>query len=146
MMRLISSLFGVVWILIWVVIISAIIKSIKAQGQVKKVTKEVFRVADQAIRNTNVHTGDPHNAYTQPRRPEPQTADDFSDVGGKGKDSDTFDSDLNPKTTPQRVYRTKTTVNGKRVRSDRVYGVGSSERPSHGTLSKESRDDEKEWF
>ncbi len=142
--RFFGVIFAIIWVTIWVVVVVNIIKTIKKQNQVREMTKDVFKVANDALRS--VHTGNPHNPYKQPRKPEPANADNFSDIPERKKDSDSFNSDLNPKTAPQRVYRTKATVNGKRMRTDKVYAVNASERPAHGKLSKESRDDEKEWF
>ena len=137
-----SALFGIIWVMIWVIVVASIIKSFKATKNVRNTTNQVFREVNEALKNGSVHTGSP--GYTQGPKREAPSADDFSDI--KEKDSDSFDSDLNPRTTAQRVYRTKTNVNGRRVRGDRSYSVNPSERPAHGKLSRESRDDEKEWF
>ena len=149
MARMFSSLFGVVfgiiWVGIWVLVISTIIKSFKNTKNVRNTANQVLKEVNDAFKNGSVHTGNPHNPiYTEGAKKNQSSADDFSDI--KEKDSDTFDSDLNPKTTAQRVYRTKTNVNGRKVRGDRSYSVNPSERPSHGKLSRESRDDETEWF
>ena len=132
-------------VIVWAIIIKSIIKAAKQEKNIRNVTNEVFRTANEALKNMNVHTGDPKNPFVQPKRTDTYTSDNYSEQ--RQKDSDTFGSDLNPRTTPVRVYKNKkTVVNGKKVRSDKVYGVMSTERPLHGKLSKESRDDEKEWF
>ncbi|MBO4819031.1 MAG: hypothetical protein J5528_02725 [Firmicutes bacterium] len=137
-----GALFGLIWIMIWVIVIATIIKSFKATKNVRNTTNQVLKEVNDALKNGSIHTGNPR--YTAGPKATQSSADDYSDV--KEKDSETFNSDLNPKTTAQRVYRTKTTVNGRRVRGDRNYAVNPSERPAHGKLSRESRDDEKEWF
>ncbi len=145
-MRVFGVIFAFFWVMIWVVAISAIIKSIKTHSKITNATKDVFRVADQTLRRVNVHTGDPRNPYTEVHRSEPTSADAFSDIAKKQRDSDTFSSDLNPKADTQRVYRKPTTVNGRKARGGRIYSVNNEDRPAHGKLSRESRDDEKEWF
>ena len=151
--RIAGSLFGVffaiIWFSIWIVVVVSIIKAVKRTNHfdktIKTATDRVFKEVDKAFNNGSIHTGNPGNPYYKTSaRNEQSSADNFSEV--KEKDSDSFDADLNPTSTPKRVYRTKTNVNGKRVRADRSYSVSPSERPAHGKLSKESRDDEKEWF
>ena len=138
--RIIAPLFSVVWLIFFISIFVTIIKNISKQ---QKVTKEVFKTAQDTLKQ--VHTGNPYNTVYKEVKKEPATSDDFSEV--RERDSDTFDSDLNPSSQPKRVYTSKRTkVNGRRVRGDRSYSVNSSERPSHSKLSRESRDDEKEWF
>ncbi len=142
-------IFGLVWVSIWIVVVVSIIKAVKRTNHfdktIKTATDRVFKEVDKAFNNGSVHTGNPGNPYYKTSaRNEQASADNFSEV--KENDSDSFDADLNPRSTTKRVYRTKTQVNGKRVRGDRSYSVSPSERPAHGKLSKESRDDEKEWF
>ena len=145
---LFGVIFGIIWISIWVFVVVGIIKGFKNTKQIRNTSNQIFNEVNQALKNGSVHTGNPHNPYyrTTAEKKAQANADNFSDIGAKEKDSDTFASDLNPRTGAQRVYTTKSKVNGRKVRGDRSYSVNPSERPAHGKLSRESRDDEKEWF
>ena len=148
--------FGIIWISIWVIAIVGIIKGIKRSGEVTRLTKDVREQMSSRLKDLNVHTGDPRNPYTRVYRPsqtakrdEPATSDDFSEVVDRSNEASSFGSDLNPKSAPlrksNRVKRT-TKVNGFTGRKARKYSIDSSEMPTHGKLSQETRDDEKDWF
>ena len=139
-----GAIFGIIWVGIWIFVIASIIKAISAQSKVKNATKDVVRTVQEQLRQVNVHTGNPNNNVYRETGSRASSADAFSEL--RPKDSESFDSDLNPAAQPRKVKRSKSTVNGRRVRGDRSYGISSSERPAHGKLSRESRDDEKEWF
>ena len=143
MVRVFGGFYAMIVIMImvfWVFVVTSIIRSIKTQNRAKN---EVFKVANDVLRT--VHTGNPRNPYAGSESTGQDDGNKYDDVFKK-RDSDTFDSDLNPKTHTQRVYRTNRTVNRRNVRDSKVYSINSQDRPAHGKLSRESRDDEKEWF
>ena len=147
---IIGPLFGIFFMIIWITVIVSIVQAMRRQSHV---TKDVFNTVNQRIKDLssgNASSGSYRTVYTGPSKgKEAPTSDDFSEVDDRFDDPKSFKDDLNPRSSTikqsNRVRKT-TKVNGFSGRKARKYAVDSSEMPAHGRLSKESRDDEKEWF
>ncbi len=146
---IIGPLFGIFFMIIWITVIVSIVQAMRRQSHS---TKDVFNTVNQRIKDLssgNASSGSYRTVYTGPSKgKEVPTSDDFSDVE-KRNDTTTFKQELNPRSKPIRVsnkVNRNTKVNGFTGRKARKYAIDSSEMPAHGKLSRETRDDEKEWF
>ena len=125
--RFIGVLFGFLWIFVWVFIVSNIIKSIKKQSDSNNPARDIVSIVRKTLDQAN-------------------SGSMGGNFGNASQNGNADPDERGPQSNDQgRVYQ-GSSYSKKSGPSSSIFETFNQDAPKNGNLSRETRDDEKDWF